>query len=160
MLEILHKPCLQLLSTRDLSSGKCSICKKIIHSDDVMSVERQTNDATTYTDKFNEILHNISILARGQKTTDYKETWKDGGLKGIFIKILIKYGRLRNLIWNKGCLSKTAVKDESIRDTLMDLAAYAVYGIICYDENNIDGIKAESETLLEMKKAINERLGI
>jgi len=158
-LEMMHSECLQLITIDDLTTGICSRCGKVIQNHELISVERQVDQTEKYTKTFQEISDSIVKLARGKKTTDYKETWKDGGLKGIFIKILIKYGRLRNLAWNKECAEVTAVENESIRDTLMDLAAYSIYGIICYDERNVDGINSERETLLEMQRAIKERLG-
>ena len=92
----------------------------------------------TYKDhkKFAEVLNEVFQLARGSKTSDYGRTWAEAGLKGIYIKLMIKHGRLRNLIWSG---KEPKVEDESLRDTLLDTVAYAIYGVMCLDEGNIDG---------------------
>ena len=87
--------------------------------------------------KFHETLLEIFNTARGAKTSDYGETWKRLGLRGIYVKLFIKEGRLNNLVWHR----KTPVlNNESVRDTLIDLAAYAVYGVMCLDVENMDGV--------------------
>jgi hypothetical protein len=109
-----------------------------------------------YDKRFCDILREIESTARGSKTADYSETWTRLGLVGIYVKIFIKEGRLNNLIWKSR--GKKRPSNESIRDTLMDLAAYAIYGIICLDENNITGEGAEQDYLQEMYDAIGKRL--
>lgn len=100
-------------------------------------------------------LDEIYNLARGAKTNDYGRTWAESGLLGIYIKIMIKEGRLRELIWR----NKTPmVQGESIRDTLMDLAAYAVYGILCLDEENYSGQASRKELLEGMLEHIKQEL--
>lgn len=109
-----------------------------------------------YNIKFNEVLEEVYETARGSKTEDYGETWTRLGLLGIYVKLFIKEGRLNNLIWkNHG---KKEPNNESIRDTLIDMAAYAVYGIICLDEDNIDGDKAKKINELEMYTELYKRL--
>lgn len=112
-----------------------------------------------YTTRFRDVLEEIFKVARGVKTKDYNETWRRVGLKGNYIKIFIKEGRLRELIWEG---KEPDVKDESLRDTLIDLAAYAVYSIICIDENNIDGKEfmeqENTETLQQALGFVNRLL--
>ena len=50
---------------------------------------------------------------------------------GCFIRMQDKYSRLENLI---GGLKEPQVKDESIPDTLMDLAVYSLLDIILIEE--------------------------
>lgn len=116
------------------------------------------NDKGELTDdqKFVEVMKEIYNLARGVKSQDYGDTWRDSGLVGIYIKLMIKEGRLRELVWKN---KKPQVKGESIRDTLMDIAAYAIYGIMCYDEGNMDGDGRRRERLEEMLLNIKEELG-
>lgn len=111
-----------------------------------------------YTGLFTTIANQIIDTARGVKTSDYGETWKRLGLMGLYVKIFIKEGRLNELIWKKGG-KQVAAKNEGIRDTLIDIAAYAIYGIIALDEDNITGEVSTREHLLAMRKAIDERLG-
>jgi len=109
-----------------------------------------------YTKRFSLVCEHILDVARGVKTEDYGETWKRLGLMGIYVKIFIKEGRLNELIWKKGAAQATA-KNESIEDTLLDIAAYAIYGILALNDNNIDGEQATEEHLKDMAYAINER---
>lgn len=110
--------------------------------------QSKTLERNHYTHAFREVLEEAFHKARGPKTADYGETWKRVGLKGNYIKIMIKEGRLRNLIWEQ---KEPEVKDESLRDTLIDLISYGVYSVICLDEGNIDGfeeIQADHMVLL------------
>lgn len=52
-------------------------------------------------------------------------------LPGISTRLMDKISRLTNLIEKK---SITKVKDESIRDTLIDTINYACYGVMLLDE--------------------------
>ena len=118
---------------------------------------QDTSARQKYDRKFQNILSEIMDIARGPKTADYGETWARTGLLGIYIKIMIKEGRLRQLIWGK---KKAETKGESVRDTLIDIAAYAVYGIIAYDEENMDGGAERKQhlrvLLQEMTKMVEE----
>jgi hypothetical protein len=109
-----------------------------------------------YDEKFLDVLKEVYDIARGSKTNDYGETWTRLGLVGIYVKIFIKEGRLNNLVWKSR--GKKRPKNESIRDTLIDLAAYSIYGIICLDENNIIGNEAKQDYLQEMYDAIGKQL--
>jgi hypothetical protein len=95
------------------------------------------------TKKFVEVFREIFELARGRKTEDYGRTYAETGVIGIYIKLMIKVGRLRQLVWEG-----KKPKNESTRDTLLDIAAYAIYGVICLDENNIVGNFEEKDELL------------
>jgi hypothetical protein len=117
---------------------------------------REVNRMSYYDEKFLDVLKEVYDTARGSKTNDYGETWTRLGLVGIYVKIFIKEGRLNNLVWKSR--GKKRPKNESIRDTLIDLAAYSIYGIICLDENNIIGNEAKQDYLQEMYDAIGKQL--
>jgi hypothetical protein len=116
------------------------------------------NERERVTAAFKVAMGEILQTARGVKTEDYGETWKRLGLLGLYVKIFIKEGRLNELIWKKG-VTQVAAKNEGIKDTLIDIAAYAIYGIIALEEQNITGETSTREHLLAMRKAIDERLG-
>jgi len=52
------------------------------------------------------------------------------GVRGIFVRIWDKTNRLKTLVWDK--TGKDEV-NESVRDTLIDLANYAIYGVMLID---------------------------
>jgi hypothetical protein len=107
---------------------------------------------------FRAVLKEAFELARGGKTDKYGETWNKLGLVGIYLKIFIKEGRLKNLIWdNKGeGMPDDSDEGETIRDTLLDTLCYSAYGIIAYDEGNWDGVKQSTEQLEVMREALEE----
>jgi len=108
-----------------------------------------------YTEKFRDTLTGVLQLARGAKTSDYGEAWKSTGLVGIYIKLMIKESRLRSLVWEG---NDPKVNGESVRDTLQDIIAYANYGILCLDEDNIKGSGEHTERLEAMLTKIQEEL--
>jgi hypothetical protein len=123
--------------------------------------EKDLLERNYYTAEFRKILEEVFQKARGPKTADYKETWKRVGLKGNYIKLMIKDGRLRNLIWEG---KEPEVGNESLRDTLIDLTAYGVYSLICLDEGNIEGqeeVKEDHMALLDkVVKQFNEKYNL
>ena len=110
-------------------------------------------EAYEYTKKFRLVVDEVLRLARGPKTEAYGETWKNTGLLGIYIKIMIKEGRLHQLVWKDRNFNGTG--GESLRDTLLDIAAYAMYGVITFDEQNWEG-SAESRIKLLLKEVGEE----
>jgi len=111
----------------------------------------KVKDTEYYNDRFREVLAEVYGLARGTKTNDYGETWARLGLRGLYLKMFIKEGRLHELIW----LSKEAkVKDEKLRDTMLDMAAYAIYGVIALDEGNIEGDEQRMEYVNNMIRSL------
>jgi hypothetical protein len=108
-----------------------------------------------YTSKFVGVLNEMLHLARGAKTSDYAETWNKLGLNGLYVKIMIKEGRLHELIWmNKD----PEVKGESVRDTLLDIGCYAVYSVLALDESNINGVGQKKQYYLEMLAELQKRI--
>lgn len=71
-----------------------------------------------------------------RKEKDYGSTWVQLGAKGLMVYLRAKAGRLWNLLW-KG--NAQAVKDEAIRDTLIDLINYCLFILYCLDTGNMLG---------------------
>ena len=96
-----------------------------------------TNDNDSYPEQFSEyqnILNQMMVLHK-QKSEDYSP-WnvKGGGEVGVAVRIWDKTARLMNLLgWDIGTgkISKSkSPKNESIEDTLLDLASYAIILLI------------------------------
>ena len=87
-------------------------------------------------DKFIEITNEMHELYI-KKNSDYGEsvtnTYKDFGLVSFLVRMQDKLNRLKTL--NK---KDSQVKDESIRDTLVDLANYAILAVIELDKEKED----------------------
>jgi len=84
-----------------------------------------------YLSKFNRVLEEALAITT-KKHNDYgNSTWNKYGLKMRFADIWRKFARLESLVWNN---NKAMVKDESVRDTLLDLLVYSVMAIMVYDE--------------------------
>ncbi|MDO8623084.1 MAG: hypothetical protein Q7R52_02465 [archaeon] len=81
--------------------------------------------------RFNEILKEASDL-RWKKFQCYGDSYKKFGTFGLAIKINDKSERLCNVIQNNE-LAKL-IKDESLRDTVIDLLNYCVLFIDLLDE--------------------------
>lgn len=163
MINIMHKDCCHPLEAKDLLTEKCPGCGKSFNLKDIacsrILAPSEMTERDIYTSKFQKLTEQMMSLARGAKTDDYGETWKRLGLMGIYVKIFIKEGRLNELIWNKESVGDISVKDESIEDTLLDMACYCLYGVISLRENNIYGETATNMHLVNMRNAIDGRLG-
>lgn len=72
-----------------------------------------------------------------RKNADYGDSfhlsYMDWGMPMAAIRLGDKYNRLVSLVKNKG---ETQVKDESLRDTLIDLANYAIMTVMELDEES------------------------
>jgi len=66
----------------------------------------------------------------------FGETYKKLGIISAITRIVDKVNRLQSL-----CTKESKVKDENIRDTLMDLANYSIMTIIELDEEGLHGNK-------------------
>ena len=64
-----------------------------------------------------------------KKNKDYGDSFNDFGVIGILIRNFDKLNRLINV--SKNCVNY--VKDESLRDTLIDISNYAVMGVMLID---------------------------
>lgn len=75
--------------------------------------------------EISEELYNLYRSKNADYGDSFGETYDKLGLISAVTRISDKTNRLQSL-----CVNKQSVKDESIRDTLMDLANYAIMGII------------------------------
>jgi hypothetical protein len=70
-----------------------------------------------------------------RKNKDYgdsfSESYKEHGLTMVIIRLEDKLRRLKNLAKNKA-----EVKDESVRDTIIDLSNYGILGVMELDSDN------------------------
>jgi len=88
---------------------------------------------TEYLSRFNNILAEMSRITEA-KHSDYGDDAVFGmGMKMRFADIYRKYQRLKAIMWD---MKEAQVKDETLRDTLIDLANYAVIAIIQMDLEN------------------------
>jgi hypothetical protein len=70
-----------------------------------------------------------------KKNKDYGESYSNFGLIGIITRLSDKINRLINISNTK----ITLIKDETLKDTLLDLQNYATLALILFDdENKID----------------------
>lgn len=76
-----------------------------------------------------------------KKNSDYGDAFADYGSVGVIVRMGDKIRRMSNIT----STSITLVEDERLRDTLMDLANYAVMGLMLLDEKN------DAENLVEEK---------
>lgn len=148
------QPCEKCLNSTEVKDNqrlaKCAKCGAEWPNRSYEPPEKRKYDL-----KFRAILDDMYRVARGYKTSDYGETWARLGLLGLYVKIFIKEGRLNQLIWKR---KTPVVKDESVRDTLLDMANYCVYSVIALDEGNITGTGKRKEYMLEMLEELKNRV--
>ena len=83
-----------------------------------------------YEDKFKAILNEMLSLTM-LKHNDYgDDSVFSLGMKMRFADIFKKYQRIKSIIWDE---KEVKVSDETVKDTLLDLAIYSVIAIIQYD---------------------------
>lgn len=77
-------------------------------------------------DRFEELARQLTVTHR-KKNRDYGNSFSRSvrkyGLIAALVRISDKFNRAENLILNRG---KQYVRDESLTDTLLDLAAYCI----------------------------------
>jgi len=90
--------------------------------------------------KFNKVIEELALI-HDRKGHDYGgddplSGFRDFGWRGIVIRIGDKYHRLKNFVLREIRDGKASlqVPDETIRDTIQDLAAYAILALILLDE--------------------------
>ena len=81
-------------------------------------------------DPRNQIVHMKQIQAEGlelfiRKNADYGDSYKQYGLIGVLVRLQDKINRCLNITKNG-----ISVKDESLRDTLIDLHNYAAMALM------------------------------
>lgn len=80
-------------------------------------------------DEFKKVLSEI-ISLKESKSGDYASSWRALGMKGLYYQIARKFTRL----WiNK---DKEQLNNETIRDSLMDLAIYSIMAIQLIDDED------------------------
>ena len=86
------------------------------------------------TERHKRVCYELNALY-DRKNRDYgdsfHESWKDYGITMAAIRLGDKYNRLHNLTSKAGTVQHVA--DESVRDTLMDLANYAIMTVMELD---------------------------
>lgn len=97
-------------------------------------ITRKVNDMNKI-DRHSEICNNLYELYKS-KNTDYGdsfgETFREFGMISTVVRMSDKWNRIKSL--TKG--AKNEVKDESLKDTLMDLANYCIMTVIEIDTEN------------------------
>lgn len=76
-----------------------------------------------------EKLHNIALNIFKAKNADYGSVYEKYGVIGVLIRISDKISRLETITKNKQIM----VKDENLRDTLVDLNNYSSIGLMLLD---------------------------
>tara|TARA_Y100000768_G_scaffold320296_1_gene256060 strand:+ start:221 stop:634 length:414 start_codon:yes stop_codon:yes gene_type:complete len=79
-----------------------------------------------------------------RKNRDYGDSYKKFSTVGVLVRSFDKIERLLS-ITNSGI---NYVKDESMRDTLLDIANYALMGIICMDDQKRYAIKRLTDVII------------
>lgn len=99
-----------------------------------------------FPEEFKRVSKSLLILYR-KKNRDYgnsfHETWLEEGVAMARIRLSDKLARFKKLSHSE----QPMVTDESIRDTLMDLAAYSIMTVVEMDlEKNVKGeVKNEDD---------------
>ena len=81
-------------------------------------------------EKFKQV-QNEGLQLFIKKNKDYGESYSNCGLIGILIRIQEKMNRLINI----SNTNITLVKEESLKDTLLDLHNYAALALLLYDDD-------------------------
>jgi len=97
-------------------------------------------------DPRNQIVHMKQIQAEGlelfiRKNADYGDSYKQYGLIGVLVRLQDKINRCLNITKNG-----ISVKDESLRDTLIDLHNYAAMALM----------ESESDQNLRFRTSLEE----
>ena len=100
----------------------------VIEEDGVCCLE-EVNPQTNRIEQMKQI-HKTALEIFTKKNTDYGDSFATYGIIGILIRIEDKLRRAISI--NKN--SVTLVKDESLRDTLLDLHNYAAMGLMLLEE--------------------------
>jgi len=82
-------------------------------------------------ERFNDILDEMYELWKSKQSDYGEDTWKQLGMKMRFSDVWRKCKRLETLIWFDHTIQN---KQETVRDTFIDLAVYCILGIMLWDE--------------------------
>lgn len=89
-------------------------------------------------DKTQRILKDIYVLKNKNYGDSFTESIKEWGIVAAVVRMDDKMRRLRQLVKNGG-----ECGDESIKDTVLDMANYATMLAAYMDDSNIDEMEAE-----------------
>lgn len=92
---------------------------------------------------FKEVLDE-ALKLHDAKHSDYngqRPAWKTYGMMGRFFDINRKFERIKTLLWEK---KGNDVKDETVRDTLLDMIVYCALAIIVFDEERNNKLDQEA----------------
>ena len=78
-------------------------------------------------------LHEIYVKKNHDYGDSFGKTYQEEGMAMVRIRLGDKFSRLKTLTKNPG---DQQVKDESIRDTLIDLANYAIMAVVEMEVEN------------------------
>jgi hypothetical protein len=103
-------------------------------------------------DPRNQIVHMKKIQAEGlalfiKKNADYGDSYKQYGLVGVLVRLQDKINRALNITKNG-----IQIKDESLRDTLIDLHNYAAMALMETDSEPM----VQSPTFSQSKSNFSE----
>lgn len=83
---------------------------------------------------FLDIIESVKQL-RLRKSADYGTSWKIFGLEGVLYQIRSKFVRIMNLTDKN---REDAPANESLRDSFIDMANYAIMAVQLIDMNEVD----------------------
>lgn len=134
----------ELYSSQDAILPKPGVCKIEVpqckQEEDIVNIPANMTDyEKMYLSKIQTIVNTFIKKNRDygssvKKNYDKFENYgKNEGLKYVFGRIAEKYDRLENLIYAN---NNKHLVDESISDTLIDMANYAILAAISFDQHN------------------------
>lgn len=87
------------------------------------------SSGTISAEELRDVLDDIyELLLR--KNADYGDAWRKYDVAGILLRLSDKTLRFENLYDADGNMRRALVVDESWADTLMDMAGYAIMGLV------------------------------
>lgn len=87
-----------------------------------------------------------------RKNADYGDSFAEDGVLGVMVRIKDKLSRFITLARKEG---EGACKDESIRDTLIDLSNYALMAVITHEAG--ESWQGEKRTIKSRRSCCHER---
>lgn len=121
-------------SNKEIDSGINIGIEKALH--EIQKGQKETM-LESNTERHKRVCYELNRIY-DQKNHDYgdsfHESWKNYGITMAAIRIGDKYNRLRNLTSKNGVFQNVA--NESLRDTLLDLANYAIMTVMEMDAEN------------------------
>lgn len=116
----------------------------------------QTNNQSTQNKRISQYnkVRDEAFSIFQKKNSDYGDAFADYGAVGVIMRMGDKIRRMSNIT----STSVTLVEDERLRDTLMDLANYAVMGLMLLDEQDSIEAAVENKVIESMEpKSVHKR---